>query len=198
MGCSDTSTYVFEGDFYKNTYCLPHKKSFRKKFRKINSCCLEQDSLRRKFRKQLPFLVKTVEDNIFGVDYSYKGKKIDQKFSFGELGENTIKIRTWQRRLLNKSDWTLVIDKEKEIELFETEKLASFVKKNWDLIQNNTIERKEAYHAHTVNLDELYCFESIIPIRIKLEEKKIANILEGLTREIIDSSRGLCLLNLLL
>lgn len=138
-----------------------------------------------------------IEDNEFGVDYLYKGLRIDQKFSFGSLGNHSIKIRTRNRRLLNKSDWTMIINNEEELEFFETHRLADFVKKNWDIVQKRTVEKKETYNAHSIKLDELYYQEKIVPIKSELLEKEIAQTLNDLTKQIIDYANKVCLLNCL-
>ena len=134
---------------------------------------------------------------MYGIDYEYRNITIDQKFSFGDLGENAIKIKTKNKRLLNKSDWTLIINKNEEIELLETKKLAEFVKKNWDLVQRRTICKKRSYNAHIIKMNELYYTEKITPITLSLE-KDLTNTLNELNNQIIDYSKKICLLNLVL
>ncbi|MFA5763345.1 MAG: hypothetical protein WC915_00865 [archaeon] len=181
---------------YQNDYVFPRKHSFRKRFgRHIKSNCLKQNNLRVQLKNILPATIVEVEDNIYGVDYEYGDITIDQKFSFGDLGENAIKIRTKNRRLLNNSDWTLIINKNEEIELFETKKLAEFVKKNWDLVQRRTICKKRSYNAHIIKMSELYYIEKITPITLSLE-KDLTIPLNDLTNQIIDYSKKICLLNL--
>ena len=195
----NTSTFVFNYvPIYEQAHCYPHKKSFRKKFgRNINPNCVKQNQLRREFKKKLPKSVQPIEDSVYGVDYLYKGIKIDQKFSFGDLGEHAIKIRTQNRRLLNKSDWTLLITRDETIEMFETKKLAEFVKRNWDLVQKRTIEKKTRYNSHIVSLDDLYYIEKIAPIKSDLIEDEIAQTLNDLTIQVIDYAHKVCLLNCL-
>jgi hypothetical protein len=194
----NTSTYVFPGTRFQNTYIYPRKKSFRKKFgKKINQNCLIQNQYRKKFRKNIPKEMREIEDNFYGIDYEFKGISFDQKFSFGDLGENTIKIRTKKRLLLNKSDWTLIINRKKEIELFETKKLAEFVRKNWDLVQKRTIEKKKQYNSHIIHLDDLFRNEDIVSIKTHIDSLEFANTLEDLTIQTIDYSQRICLLNFL-
>lgn len=153
--------------------------------------------MRKEFISCLPEKTKSIEDNIFGVDYLYKGLKIDQKFGFGQLGEGAIKIRTKKRQLLNHSDWTLVINRDREIDFFETKKLAEFVKKNWDLVQKRTISKKECHNCHIVYLDELYTNENFVPLKTKIDNKEIETILEEIKLQEIDYANNICLLNLL-
>jgi hypothetical protein len=181
---------------YQNDYLFPKKYSFRKKFGKhINSTCLKQNNLRIQLKNILPKSIIEIEDNMYGVDYEYGDITIDQKFSFGDLGENSIKIRTKNKRLLNNSDWTLIINKNEEIELFETKKLAEFVKQNWDLVQKRTICKKRSYNSHIIKMNELYFIEKITPITLPLD-KDLTSTLNDLTNQIIDYSKKICLLNL--
>ena len=141
--------------------------------------------------------MKEIEDSIYGIDYIYKGISFDQKFSFGDLGENTIKIRTKKRQLLNKSDWTLIINKDKEIELFETKKLAKFVRQNWSIVNKRIIQRKNKYNTQSINLNEFYLYEDFVPIKLSFNELEFNNTLNDLTRQVIDYTNKICLLNFL-
>ncbi|MFA6268235.1 MAG: hypothetical protein WCW13_00045 [archaeon] len=154
------------------------KYSFRKKMNNVDPICLEQNYLREYFKKILPEEIKTVEDPRYGVDYEYKGTTIDQKFSFGELGNNTIKIRAANRKLLNKSNWTMVINKDCKIELFETKKLHLFVKKNWGLVQKRLVEKKREYYSYAIRLDDLYKYEKVTPIVCEIEKENFQKTLE--------------------
>jgi uncharacterized protein (DUF2344 family) len=141
--------------------------------------------------------MREIQDNFFGIDYEYKGISFDQKFSFGDLGEGAIKIRTKKRSLLNNSDWTLIINREKEIELIETKKLNEFVRKNWDLVQKRTVEKKKQYNSHIVYLDDLFRNEQITSIKTHIDSFEFLNTLEDLTMQTIDYSHKICLLNFL-
>ena len=156
------------------------KTSFRKKMHHIDPVCLEQNTIREFLKKILPREMKSINDNHYGVDYEYRGLTLDQKFSFGALGENTIKIRIRQRELINNSDWTMIINRNWGVELFETKKLALFVKRNWGLVQRRLIEKKEEYFSYAVRLDELYRIEEVCPITTEINSKGIESVLERL------------------
>jgi len=183
------------------------KASFRKKMHHVDPVCLEQNSIRELLKKILPKEIASIEDNHFGVDYKYRGITIDQKFSFGALGENTIKIRVKKRELINKSEWTMIINRNWEMELFETKKLALFVKRNWGLVQKRLVEKKEAYYSYAVRVDELYRIEEILPIKTEISAQEVESTLEKLLlisneenanlallkeQTIIDDSRRIC------
>ncbi len=146
-----SKNYLEEQELY-----IPKKKSFRKNIHKINPNCLKQNSLRSKLKKILPNTMKYVEDNIYGIDFEYNGITIDQKFCFGDLGNNVIKIRVKNRRLINKSDYTMCINENEDILIFKTSQLSQFVNKNWGIIQKNRIEEKKNYVTHKVNLNDFY------------------------------------------
>lgn len=112
--------------------------------------------------------MKYIEDNIYGIDFEFEGITFDQKFSFGDLGKNIIKIRVQNRKLLNKSDFTLCIDELGEIEIFSTNKLAEFVKKNWGIISKNRLEQKKDYVSYKINLFDFYRIENVICIKTQM------------------------------
>jgi hypothetical protein len=182
--------FVFTQGFLRSDFFVIN----RKRQKKINPICQKQNYLRNQLKTNFPKEIIEIEDNIFGIDYQFRNITFDQKFSFGKLGENAIKIRTKKRKLVNKSDWTLIINKNEKIELFETKKLSKFVKQNWDLIQKRTIEKKKYYNSHIIYLDEFYKQENIIPININFTNIKIT--LEELSEKIIDCSKKICLLNI--
>ncbi len=157
------------------------KASFRKKFQRIEPACAEQNVIRAMLTRMRPKEMKPIEDAHYGVDYLYNGTTIDQKFSFGGLGENTIKVRVRNRELMNNSDWTMIINSKWETELFETSKLAQFVKKNWCLVQRRLIEKKYTYSAYAVRLEEFYSIEEVEPIRVPLTQEGIYSALERIT-----------------
>lgn len=154
------------------------KLSFRKKMRTIDPVCLEQNTIREYLKKNLPKEIKSIEDARYGVDYNYKGITIDQKFSFGALGENTIKIRVQNRELLNNSDWTMIINTNWETEFFPTKKLALFVKKNWGLVQKRLVEKKYEYACYAIRLRDLYALEEISPLKSSIQKEDILCALE--------------------
>ena len=185
--------------FLKETHYTLNKNIFNPRFkRKINSNCIIQNNYRNEFKNIIPSIMREVEDNFYGIDYIYKNISFDQKFSFGDLGENVIKIRTQKRRLLNKSDWTIVINKNKELEFFQTKKLEEYVKKNWCIVQKRTIDKKKKYNCNLIYLDEFYNSENFVPIKISIENEQFVQTLNDLTMQIIDYTNKICLLNFLL
>ncbi|VVB74997.1 Uncharacterised protein [uncultured archaeon] len=157
------------------------KASFRKKFQRIEPACAEQNVIRAMLTRMRPKEMKPIEDPHFGVDYLYNGTTIDQKFSFGALGENTIKVRIQNRELMNNSEWTMIINSKWETEVFETAKLAQFVKKNWCLVQRRLLEKRHTYSAYAVRLEEFYSIEEVQPIRTPLTQDGLYSALEKIT-----------------
>lgn len=156
---------------------MPRKKSFRKNLGRVNPNCIKQNSLSSEFKKIIPRGMKHIEDNVFGVDFEYNGITIDQKFSFGDLGNNTIKIRIKNRELVNKSDWTLCINEIGEIELFPTYKLAEFVKRNWGIVAKGRIEQKKDYVTYKINLNDFYRVENIVCFKTSINESEVFSTL---------------------
>lgn len=159
---------------------LPRKKSFLLKFKnkKINPNCLKQNEIRKNLSKIIPKEMISFEDNEYGIDYYYKGISIDQKFCFGDLGKDTIKIRVREKELLNKSDWTMMINEKEEIMFFKTKKLKEFVKKNWSLVQKNFISNKTSYSKtsyseYFVKIQDLCKIEKVNIIKTNMNEKKL-------------------------
>jgi len=161
--------------------CRKYSFIKRSRERHVEGTCLEQNALRSLLKKILPAEIKPIEDHLFGVDYFYRGAAIDQKFSFGALGENTIKIRVRERRLLNDSDWTMIINKQHKAEFFETEKLALFVKKNWGIVQKRLVEKKDSYSEYAVRLDDFYKIERVEPLNARLAEQELFEALEQIS-----------------
>lgn len=154
------------------------KNSFRKKIKhNINPVCAEQNILRKELLALLPKETTPIEDGRTGVDYIYFGTKIDQKFSYGALGDNHIKIRVKNRRLINESNWTMIINKENAVELFETPKLEAFVRKNWGLVQKRLIERKLLHTEYAISLKELYELERVTPIKAEMNSEELLSAL---------------------
>jgi hypothetical protein len=177
------------------------KYSFRKKIKNLAPACIEQNALRENLRTILPKEMISIEDSVYGVDYNYKGITIDQKFCFGALGDRTIKIRTQNRQLLNKSKWTMIITKDGTAEFFQTEKLSIFVKKNWSIVQRRLVLKKEFYSEYAVKLDELYAIEEINPFVCAINKEELFIVLQiaassidaDYTKKIVlDEKKGLC------
>ncbi len=150
---------------------IPRKKSYLFKYnqQKINPNCLKQNQMRKELLNFIPKEMSSVKDSEFGIDYYYKGISIDQKFCFGELGKDTIKIRVRRKELLNKSDWTMMINENREIIFFKTKKLKTFVKRNWSLVQKNFVEQKRAYSEHYVRIKDFCRIEQVELIKGKME-----------------------------
>lgn len=164
---------------------IPRKKSFLFKYNqsKINPNCLKQNEIRKALLEIIPKEMNSIEDSEFGIDYYYKGISIDQKFCFGDLGKDTIKIRVRKKELLNKSDWTMMINENREIIFFKTKKLKNFVRKNWGLVQKNFIEQKRFYSEHYVRIRDLCRTEGVELIRGRMEKEFIKPAMEKLVFE---------------
>lgn len=163
-------------------YKFPRKKSFKKNLSKINPNCLKQNELRSKLKKIIPKEMKSIEDNVFGVDFEYNGITIDQKFSFGDLGNNFIKIRVKNRKLLNKSNYTMCINKNEEIEIFQTPQLSNFVKKYWGIVQKNRLDEKKDYINYKINLNDFYKLSQTICYKSKFNKNDLEFALYEITK----------------
>ena len=161
------------------------KHSFLKKHFEyhLESACLEQNQIRSLLKKIIPQEMRPVEDPHYGIDYLFGETSIDQKFSFGALGENTIKIRVYGRRLINNSNWTMIINKNHTIELFPTAKLAMFVKRNWGIVQRKLVTKKQHYWEYAIRLNDFYKIERIKPIYAELETDSIITALNEINNE---------------
>jgi hypothetical protein len=151
---------------------IPRKKSYLFKYnqQKLNPNCFKQNQMRKELLQILPREMNSVEDSEFGIDYYYKGISIDQKFCFGELGRDTIKIRVRKKELLNKSNWTMLLNENREILFFKTKKLKQFVKQNWGLIQKNFVSKKWSYSEYYVRIKDLCRIEKIQLISTNMQK----------------------------
>jgi hypothetical protein len=145
----------------------------------------------------MPTNLKSVDDNKTGIDYYFGEISIDQKFSFGDLGDNAIVIRTKNRRLVNSSEWTMVISKSEKIEFFQTRKLESFVKKNWGIVQKNLVEKNFDHDRYKIQLEEFYKIEDIVPIEIAFKPEELHTTLKQIASEEIDCQKKICILPLI-
>ena len=164
---------------------IPRKKSYLFKFNqeKINPNCLKQNQMRKELIQTMPKEMTPIEDSEFGIDYYYKGISIDQKFCFGELGRDTIKIRIRKRELLNKSNWTMMINENKEILFFRTKKLRQFVKRNWSIVQRNFVSQKRNYSEHYVRIKDLCRIEKIELIKTTINDDFFLQVMEKIIYE---------------
>jgi len=164
---------------------IPRKKSYLFKYNqsKINPNCLKQNEMRKELMNLLPQEMNSVEDSEFGIDYYYKGISIDQKFCFGDLGKDTIKIRVRKRELLNKSDWTMMINENREIIFFRTKKLKQFVKRNWGLVRKNFLGQNRRYSEHFVRIRDLCRTEKVQLIRGRMDNEFFSLTMEKLIFE---------------
>jgi hypothetical protein len=115
-----------------------------------------------------------------GVDYIHwfyygptkKTMKLDIKFSFGLLGENTVAVRVAKdsRRLINNSDWVLAFDRNNQMHIFQTSKLSEYVSKHWGSIDKGKKIDKGTYSVYPVKLPDLFAKVKVQPITVKLAE----------------------------
>lgn len=138
-----------------------------------------QNSMRREFYNiRMSSALKPVKEIGSGVDFIHwftrKGKKhelrIDLKFSFGALGENDIKVRVSKdaKRLLNNSDWVLALDRNRDMIVFPTAKLAEYVTKCWGTVSKARREEKWAYASYGINLAHFFAQMGVNPITAKM------------------------------
>jgi len=161
------------------------KKSYLFKYnqQKLNPNCLKQNQMRKELLTIIPREMTPVEDSEFGIDYYYKGISIDQKFCFGELGKDTIKIRVRKKELLNKSNWTMMINENREIMFFKTKKLKQFVKRNWGLVQKNFVCKKWFYTEYYVRIRDLCRIEKVKIIETNMDKYFLSEALQKIVSE---------------
>lgn len=164
---------------------IPRKKSYFFKYtqQKINPNCLKQNEMRKELLNIIPKEMTPIEDSKFGIDYYYKGISIDQKFCFGELGKDTIKIRVKKRELLNKSNWTMMINENRKILFFKTKKLKQFVKHNWGLVQKNFVCKKWNYTEYYVRIRDLCRIEKVKIIETTMDKYFLNDVLQKIVYE---------------
>ncbi len=164
---------------------IPRKKSYLFKYnqQKLNPNFFKQNKMREELLQILPSEMNPVEDSEFGIDYYYKGISIDQKFCFGELGKDTIKIRVRKKELLNKSNWTMLINENREILFFKTKKLKQFVKHNWGLIQKNFVCKKWNYTEYYVRIKDLCRIEKVKIIEARMDNYFLNEVMQKIVYE---------------
>ncbi|MEI7961627.1 MAG: hypothetical protein WCI04_04805 [archaeon] len=114
-----------------------------------------QNELRKLLEKIRPRSMKPVHEVGTGTDYIFAGKRIDFKFCFGELGENTIKVRMRENELLNNSDWSMICNQKGETLIINTSKIRDYVKMNASLMKKNVLLIKDTYTVHKLNLSKM-------------------------------------------
>ena len=115
----------------------------------------QQNRLRALLEKVRPRSMKPQQELGTGVDYVFAGKKIDFKFGFGALGNDTISVRMQNNELLNRSDWTMVCNEKGDIIIFNTDKIRTFVRINRSTMRQNLFLNKGTYTMHKIRLAEL-------------------------------------------
>ena len=176
-------SYIFPNE--EEIEKIPRKKSYLFKYnqQKLNPNCFKQNEMREELLQILPSEMNPVEDSEFGIDYYYKGISIDQKFCFGELGRDTIKIRVRKKELLNKSNWTMMINENREILFFKTKKLKQFVKHNWGLVQKNFVCKKWNYTEYYVRIKDLCRIEKVKIIEARMDKYFLNDVMQRIVYE---------------
>ncbi|MCX6804371.1 MAG: hypothetical protein NTY48_07455 [Candidatus Diapherotrites archaeon] len=158
---------------------------------------LPKDVIRQnRFRKTLENIKKraglfSTKEIGTGVDYFFYqgyGKnrqkiKIDFKFGFGALGENVIKVRIAERKLINKSNLVMAVDSSGKIHIFPTKALSEYVRRCWGRISKKHFINKGAYTEYPISLADLYLQTGIRPATVKMKEQAIKEGLENVIRE---------------
>ena len=128
----------------------------------------------------LPASTKPVRDAVTGVDYIFCGVKIDRKFGFYSEGTDSIKIRINKGALINESEYTMVLHPD-SIELFPTERIRDYMKKNPKgiLFDSNLPPRRNKrgeilFRQARISLSDLYKQEKLVPATIAIPLLKIA------------------------
>lgn len=144
---------------------------------------VEQNRLREILERIRPRALKPVNEVGTGVDFTFVGIKIDQKFSFGALGNNNIKIRVKNKELLNQSDWTLCINNSGKAILFPTRRLANFVLRENEIIKKNLLIDKGSFSEHSVSLEHFFESEAVKPITCDLTAKSLLKALREMNEK---------------
>jgi len=129
----------------------------------------------------LPRSMKPINDQYEGIDYKFFDTTFDRKFGWGEKGKNTIRIRILDGKLINSSDYTMVIHSDR-IEFFPTQKIHDYVIKNPNKVEaNRGINPRRAkksgqilYFHSVISLEDLYKQGKIAPVTITIPIEQIA------------------------
>jgi len=143
------------------------KEKLRRRPLTHQKSAIEQLRLQNKFRTLItriaPTGLKQVHEIGTGVDFIYSSIKIDQKFSFGVLGENKILARvnehanSGEQKLINESNWMMVIRQSGKVDFFETKKMAEFIQRNFGSLQRlNRVESRNPHIECAVDLEQFY------------------------------------------
>ena len=153
---------------------------------------IKQNFLRKKFgaiAQQLALApVREIGTGVDYVHWFYYGKekkttKIDLKFSFGLLGNETIKVRIADKKLINNSNWVMAMDQSNSLAFFPTKALHRYVRECWGSLSQRHMIDKGHYKEYPVSLADLYRKMKILPIRAKLNPQSIGEALKQM-REI--------------
>ncbi len=129
----------------------------------------------------LPNTMKPVNDKYTGIDYIFRGIKIDRKFGFYYGGKDSIRVRLNQNELINKSDYTMVMHQDR-IDFFPTQKIRDYLKKHPKSAER-IIEQKFKRDKRTGNilfvparikLSDLYAKEGVKPLSIIIPLQQLA------------------------
>ncbi len=128
----------------------------------------------------MPIQAKTVSDAKTGIDYVFFNTSIDRKFGFYNNGEDSIKVRMKDGQLVNSSDYTLVMHKDR-IEILPTQRIRDYVRKHPKKIQFDPKlpQRKGRggqvmFDQARVTLSDVYKQEKCIPATVTIPLLKIA------------------------
>jgi hypothetical protein len=125
------------------------------KFEKNGKHFQQQNRLRVLLERVRPRAMKPQQEFGTGVDFVFAGKKIDFKFGFGTLGQDTISVRMNGNELINKSDWTMVCNERGDIMIFGTDRVRDYVKMNRSKMKQNMFLNKGTYTLHRISLAEM-------------------------------------------
>ena len=129
----------------------------------------------------LPNTMKPVNDKYTGIDYVFRGIKIDRKFGFYYGGKDSIRVRLNRNELINKSDYTMVMHPDR-IDFFPTQKIRDYLKKHPQSAER-VIEQKPKRDKRTGNilfvsarikLSDLYAKEGITPLSVIIPLEQLA------------------------
>jgi hypothetical protein len=128
----------------------------------------------------MPLTARAVKDTHTGIDYNFFDTTIDRKFGFYDKEEDSIKVRLKNGELINNSDYTMVMHKDR-IEMFPTQRIREYTKKYPKRVHfdpNLPARRKKSgeiiFEQARITLSDLYRQQKCVPVTISIPLLRIA------------------------
>lgn len=155
--------------FYRRSTQNAQKASMREQLKMLRIV----DSL-------MPIQTRSVRDTRTGIDYKLFDTTIDRKFGFYDKAEDSIKVRIKDGKLINSSDYTLVMHKDR-LEIFPTQRIRDYINKHPKRIQfdSDLPKRRKRngevlFEQARVTLSDVFKQEKCVPATVSFPLLKIA------------------------